>query len=146
MTYPGLVLRNLVRHPLRSILTTLSIALSIFLVCAVLTLPSALDAILERAASNVRISVQHKAGLTYWLPSSLVQRVRTVPGGVAVHQYSGFGGIYDEPKNMFPNFAIDPENVGEMWADYHIDPTALARFRTIRNAALVGEDSMKKFG
>ena len=68
MTYPGLVLRNLVRHPLRSLLTTLSIALSIFLVCAVLTLPSALDAILEQAASNVRISVHHKAGLTYWLP------------------------------------------------------------------------------
>ena len=146
MTYPGLVVRNLVRHPLRSLLTTLSIALSIFLVCAVLTLPSALDAILEQAASNVRISVHHKAGLTYWLPSSFVQRVKTIPGVVAVNQYSWFGGIYDEPKNMFPNFAIDPETVAEVWADYHIDPTALARFKTIRNAALVGEDTMKKFG
>jgi putative ABC transport system permease protein len=146
MTYPGLVLRNLVRHPLRSLLTTLSIALSIFLVCAVLTLPSALDAILEQAASNVRISVHHKAGLTYWLPSSFLQRVKTIPGVVAVNQYSWFGGIYDEPKNMFPNFAIDPETVAEVWADYHIDPTALARFKTIRNGALVGEDTMRKFG
>ncbi len=39
-----------------------------------------------------------------------------------MNQYSWFGGIYDEPKNMFPNFAIDPETVGEMWPDYHIDP------------------------
>jgi len=146
MTYPGLVVRNLVRHPLRSLLTTLSIALSIFLVCAVLTLPSALDAILEQAASNVRISVHHKAGLTYWLPSSFVQRVKSIPGVVAVNEYTWFGGVYDEPKNMFPNFAVDAENVGEMWADYHIDPKALARFKTIRNGALVGEDSMKKFG
>jgi putative ABC transport system permease protein len=146
MTYPGLVLRNLVRHPLRSLLTTLSIALSIFLVCAVLTLPSALDAILEQAASNVRISVHHKAGLTYWLPSSFVQRVKTIPGVVAVNQYSWFGGIYDEPKNMFPNFAIDPESVGEVWADFRIHPGALARFKTVRNGALVGEDTMKKFG
>ena len=31
MTYPRLILRNLWRHPLRTVLTTLSIALSIFL-------------------------------------------------------------------------------------------------------------------
>ena len=122
MTYARLVLRNLLRHPLRSILTTLSIALSIFLVCAVLTLPSALDAILEQAASNVRISVHHKAGLTYWLPQSYLQRVKTIPGVVAVNQYSWFGGVYDEPKNMFPNFAIDPRRSDQVWADYHIDP------------------------
>jgi len=146
MTYVGLVLRNLLRHPLRSILTTLSIALSIFLVCAVLTLPSALEAILEQAASNVRISVHHKAGLTYWLPQAYLQRVKTLPGVEAVNEYTWFGGVYDEPKNMFPNFAIDPQTVDQVWADYHIDPAALARFRTVRNAALVGEDTMKKFG
>jgi putative ABC transport system permease protein len=146
MTYGRLVLRNLLRHPLRSVLTTLSIALSIFLVCAVLTLPSALEAIMEQAASNVRISVHHKAGLTYWLPQSYLRRVKSIPGVAAVNEYSWFGGIYDEPKNMFPNFAIDPETVGEVWADYQIDPTALARFKTIRNAALVGEDTFRKFG
>ena len=97
MTYPRLVLRNLFRHPLRTIFTMLSIALSIFLVCAVLTLPSAVDRILERSASNVRISVHHKAGLTYWLPFAFVQRVRGLPGLAGVNHYSWFGGIYDEP-------------------------------------------------
>jgi hypothetical protein len=38
MSYAHLVVRNLFRHPLRSLFTTLSIALSIFLVCAVLSL------------------------------------------------------------------------------------------------------------
>ena len=57
MTWPRFVFRNLFRRPWRTAFTTVSITLSIFLVCAVLTLPSALDAILERAASNVRISV-----------------------------------------------------------------------------------------
>ena len=145
MTYPRLVLRNLFRHPYRTLFTTLSIALSIFLVCAVLTLPSALDTILERAASNVRIAVHHKAGLTYWLPAAFVHKVRGIPGVAAVNHYSWFGGIYDEPKNMFPNFAIDPDTVAAMWPDYQIDPEALARFRTMRNAALVGETTFKKF-
>ena len=114
MTYPRLVLRNLLRHPLRTLFTTLSIALSIFLVCAVLTLPGALDAIIERQASNVRITLHHKAGLTYWLPFAFVNKVRGIPGAAGVNHYSWFGGIYDEPKNMFPNFALDPETVGEV--------------------------------
>ena len=146
MTYPRLVVRNLFRHPLRSLFTTLSIALSIFLVCAVLSLPSALTAILDRATSNTRISVHHEAGLTYLLPASYVNKVRSVPGVVAVNHYTWFGGLYDEPKNMFPNFGIDPDTVAEMWPDYHIDPTALRRFRAVRNAALVGEQTMRKFG
>jgi putative ABC transport system permease protein len=146
MTYPRLIVRNLFRHPLRTLFTTLSIALSIFLVCAVLSLPSALTAILDRATSNTRISVHHEAGLTYLLPSSYVNKVRSVPGVVAVNHYTWFGGLYDEPKNMFPNFGIDPETVAEMWPDYHIDPAALRRFRAVRNAALVGEQTMRKFG
>jgi putative ABC transport system permease protein len=146
MTYGRLVVRNLFRHPLRSVFTTLSIALSIFLVCAVLSLPSALTAILDRATSNTRISVHHEAGLTYLLPASYVNKVRGVRGVVAVNHYTWFGGLYDEPKNMFPNFAIDPDSVAEMWPDYHLDPAAIRRFRAIRNAALVGEQTMRKFG
>jgi putative ABC transport system permease protein len=146
LTYGRLIIRNLFRHPLRSLFTTLSIALSIFLVCAVLSLPSALTAILDKATSNTRISVHHEAGLTYLLPASYVNKVRSVPGVVAVNHFTWFGGIYDEPKNMFPNFGVDPDTVAEMWPDYHIDPAALRRFRAIRNAALVGEQTMRKFG
>ena len=146
MTWAGFVLRNLLRHPLRTALTTLSVALSIFLVCAVLTLPSALNALFERTSSKARISVHHEAGLTYWLPLSYVQRVKAIPGVAAVNQFSWFGGIYDEPKNMFPNFAIDPETVAGVWPDYGIAPEALERFRRIRNGALVGEETFRRFG
>ena len=146
MTHTRLVLRNLLRHPLRTVLTTLSIALSVFLVCAVLTLPGALDAILERTASNVRISVHHKAGLTYWLPFAFVHKVRGVPGVAGVNHYSWFGGIYDEPKNLFPNFAVDPDTIADVWPDYGIDPVALERFKRTRNGALVGEQTFRKFG
>jgi putative ABC transport system permease protein len=145
VTYGRLILRNLTRHPLRALLTTLSIALSIFLVCAVLTLPSAMSAIFDRAASNQRISVHHKAGLTYWLPSSFLQKVRTIPGVSGINHFSWFGGIYDEPKNQFPNFAIDPTTVQQVWPDYKIDPDQVERFKHVRNGALVGTDVMSQF-
>ena len=56
-----------------------------------------------------------------------------------------FGGIYTEPKDLFPNFAIDPETVGEVWPDYGWDPAVLGTFKHTRNGALVGTRTMKKF-
>ena len=105
-----------------------------------------MDAVFERAASNQRISVHHEAGLTHWLPMSFVQKMRTIPGVSGINQFSWFGGIYDEPKNMFPNFAVDPETVEQVWPDYGIAPEALDRFKRLRNGALVGAELMTQFG
>ena len=145
MTYTTLIVRNFRRNRLRTALTGASIMLAVFLVCAVLTLPSGLAAIVDRMASATRLSVHNKAGIAYLLPYSYLHKIRAVPGVAAATSFMWFGGIYDEPKNMFPNFAIDPDTVAAMWPDYQIDPEALARFRTMRNAALVGETTFKKF-
>ncbi len=146
MTYATLLARNLRRNRLRTALTASSIMLSIFLVCAVLTLPNGLDSLIHRFASATRISVHNKAGLAYALPYSDVQKIRAVPGVDAVTSFTWFGGIYDEPKNLFPNFAVDADSVGGVWPDYKIDPQALADFRRYRDAALVGYQTMDKFG
>ncbi len=140
-----LIWRNLGRNRVRTLLTTLAVSFSIFLVCAVMTLPSVRDAILARSANALRLTVHHKAGLTYMMPLAYVQRVRTLPHIVSVNHWSWYGGIYSEPKDAFPNFAIDPETVGEVWPDYGWDPGVLEAFKHTRNGALVGARTMKKF-
>jgi putative ABC transport system permease protein len=145
MTTWTLIRRNLGRNRLRTILTTLAVAFSIFLVCAVMTLPSVRDALLARSASSLRLSVHHKAGLPYLLPLAYVQRVRALPHVAGVNHWTWFGGIYTEPKDLFPNFAIDPETVGEVWPDYGWDPAVLETFKRTRNGALVGARTMRKF-
>ncbi|MGE0680547.1 MAG: ABC transporter permease, partial [Candidatus Binatia bacterium] len=62
-----------------------------------------------------------------------------------VNHWSWYGGIYSEPKDLFPNFAIDPETVGEVWPDYGWGPAVLDAFKRTRNGALVGVRTMKKF-
>jgi putative ABC transport system permease protein len=146
MTTWTIIRRNLGRNRLRTVLTTLAVAFSIFLVCAVMTLPSVRDAILNRTANSLRISVHHKAGLTYWLPLAYVQRVKTLPHVVGVGHWSWFGGIYNEPKDMFPNFAIDPETIGDVWPDYNWNPAELEAFKRMRDGALVGPRTMERFG
>lgn len=145
MTYTGLVYRNLLRHRLRTLLTVLAIAVSILLVCAVLTLPTALNSLVDNAASNVRISVHHRAGLGYWLPVAFVARARQLKHVTAVNTFAWYGGVYDDPRNQFPSFAVDPDAVSAMWPEYGIEAEALERFRRVRNGALVGDQTMRRF-
>jgi putative ABC transport system permease protein len=145
VNYRTLVSRNFRRGRLRTVLTAASIMLSIFLACTVLTLPSGLAALVERVTSGSRVLVHNKAGLSYMMPYSYLQKVRAVPGVTAATSFSWFGGVYDEPKNLFPNFAVDADAAGDIWAEFRIDPQAIADFRRYRDGALVGYQTMRKF-
>lgn len=142
-----LIRRNLGRNRTRTLLTTLAVAFSIFLVCAVVTLPSVRTSILERSAHAMRLVVHHKFGVAYDnLPVAYAQRVRNLPHVVGVTHLTWFGGIYSEAKDFFPNYAVDSETVGEVLGEFQFDPAALDQFKKIRNAALVGVRTMEKFG
>ena len=146
MSYWTLIWRHVTHNRLRTLLTSLAIAFSVFLVCAVLTLPSVRDEMLVRSAGSLRLIVHHKAGLGYWLPLAHIQRVRALPHVLGVNHWSWFGGVYTDPKDQFPNFAVDPETLGEVWADYDWAPDLLETFKRTRNGALVGTRTMEKFG
>jgi putative ABC transport system permease protein len=142
-----LLRRNLGRNRTRTILTTLAVAFSIFLVCAVMTLPSVKTSILERTASSLRLVVHHKYGIAFDnLPLAYAQRIRAVPHVTGVTHLTWFGGIYTEAKDFFPNYAVDSETVGEVLREYQFDPVTLDKFKKTRDGALVGVRTMRKFG
>jgi len=142
-----LVWKNLGRNKTRSVLTGAAIALAILLVCMLRTMPTGLDHFLEQIAKNNRISVHHKAGIVYPLPYAYLQKVRSVPGVVDATSWTWFGGAYEEEKGVtFPNFAVDPDSIGVVYEDMELDPQSLADFQRYRDAALVGEGTLKKYG
>jgi len=141
------VWRNLARNPLRSALTAGAIGLAVMLVCLLLTMPGGLDRILDLVASNTRIVVHNEAGLVYPLPYAYMQKVRGLPGVVGVASWTWFGGVFREEKGVeFPNFAVEPDEIGVVWADWNIDPAALDDFRRYRDAALVGRGTLLQQG
>jgi putative ABC transport system permease protein len=141
-----LVLRNLGRNKLRTLLTGGAIGLAVLLVCFFLTMPAGIDVFLTQVASNVRISVHHKGGLVYQMPFAYVNKMRAVPGVVGANGVTWFGGAYEEEEHVsFPSFAIEPEHVAAVWPDYKIDAAALERFRSHRDGAIVGRQTMAKY-
>ncbi len=147
MRFLPLIVRNLLRNKLRTALTGGAIGLAVLLVCFFLTMPAGIDVFLSQVASNVRISVHHKGGLVYQMPFAYVNKMRAVPGVVGADGVTWFGGAFEEEGHVtFPSFAIEPEHVGAVWPDYGIDPAALERFRRFRDGAIVGRQTLEKYG
>ena len=146
MKYAMLVLKNLTRSKRRTILTVLSIAVSLFIFSALVSMPTVINQFLADSASTTRLACHNKAGVTYGIPEAYKQRIVATPHVVAANAQSWFGGIYHAVSDQFPNMAVDPEMVGEMWPDWDISPQALHDFQRVRTGALVGTATMKRFG
>jgi putative ABC transport system permease protein len=147
VSWGALLWRNLSRNKLRSLLTGGAIALAIALVCFLATMPDGMNRILEQFSSNTRLVVHNEAGLVYPLPYAYMQKVRAMPGVVAVTSWTWFGGVFKEEEGVaFPNFAVEPDQIAETWPDWQIDPEGLAEFARRRDAAIVGRGTLVKQG
>lgn len=142
-----LVVRNLGRNKLRSLLTGGAILLAIALVCVLRTMPAAFDAILSRLSNNTRISIHHTAGIVYSMPYAYLNKIRAIPGVVDAVSWTWFGGALDPDEGVtFPNFAVDAAHVARVYEDYALDPAQMATFERTRTGALVGLRAMTDNG
>jgi putative ABC transport system permease protein len=146
MGYAGFVVANLLRNPLRSALTGSAIALAVLLVCLLLTMPAGLDAILTRVASDTRVGVINKSGLVFWMPYSLMRRIRALDDVADAVGMVWFGGAFEEQgKVTFPSFAVEVDHIPHTYPDYNVAPEALAAFSRYRDGAIVGRQIMRKY-
>jgi putative ABC transport system permease protein len=147
VSWTAFLWRNLTRNKLRSLLTGGAIALAIALVCFLATMPDGLDRMLDSVAANTRIVVHDEAGLVWGLPYAYLQKLRSMNGVLGVASWTWFGGMYREEDGVsFPNFAIEPDALGIVWADWGIDPATLAAFAQKRDGAVVGRGTMQRYG
>lgn len=145
MKYAALVFKNLLRSKRRTLLTVLSIAVSLFIFSALVSMPTVANQLLADSASSVRIACHNKAGLAYAMPERYKLKIAATPHVVAVVPESWFGGLYHEVTDQFPNLAVDPDSVQVMWPDWGIPDEGFAQFKKIRTAALVAPGTMKRF-
>ena len=63
--------------------------------------------------SAQRLITRHRVSLTQSMPVYYREKMRTVPGVVAVAPTQWFGGIYKDmkPENFFAQFGTDPQEI-----------------------------------
>ena len=146
MKYLPLVLSNLKRHMLRTILTIMSVALALFLFASLRTVVTQLEISSQLGAAN-RMIVQNATAFIFPLPQNYANRLASVPHVTGVTWANWFGGKYGDGKKFFGQFAIDPASYLEMYKnDFIVPPDQKEAFLRERTAVIVGQGLLKAFG
>ncbi|MBL8755379.1 MAG: ABC transporter permease [Planctomycetes bacterium] len=141
-----LLWRNVLGHPVRSLLTVGAVAIAVFLVCVLQAVTSGLTRTLSSAAAN-RLLVQSAVSLFVDLPLSYQQKIAAVPGIEAICKWQWFGGRYEQDKGgFFPQFGIDPDTFAASYPEITIVEGSYADFQRERTACMVGIDTATKYG
>jgi putative ABC transport system permease protein len=147
MTLTRFVTKNALRNKRRSILTVLSIAFSLLLLTFMMTLWHAFALDDSSAESAQRLVVRHKVSLTFELPGFYREKIRSIPGVVAVVPVSWFQGVYKDqkPENFFPRFGTDPDEFMKVYRDVHMPDDQLKAWQRDRQGAIVSDSLAAKY-
>ncbi|MEW5765314.1 MAG: ABC transporter permease [Acidobacteriota bacterium] len=140
-----LLLANVTRKKARLALTVGSYAVALFLFGVLAAVQTAFNQGLEVAGAD-RLIVRNKVSLIMPLPYAYRDRILLVPGVRKVTYATWFGGIYQDERNFFPNFAIDADHYLEVYPEFRVEPSQWTDFLRDRQACAVGRKLAERFG
>lgn len=140
-----LILRNTLRHKLRTLLTVLGLLVAILSFGLLQTVVDAWYSGAKAAAPD-RLITRNSVSLVVPLPVHYRDKIRAVDGVRSVAAANWFAGIYQEPKNFFPQFAIDAVPYLAMYPEYRIPEDQLRDFMRDRKGAVVGRKLASTYG
>jgi putative ABC transport system permease protein len=144
MYYLKLIFKNVFRAKLRTALTVTGLVVAIV---AFGLLQTVVDAWFAGAnsASNARLVTRNAISLVFSMPTYYRERMRSIEGVKMVSYSQWFGGIYKEPSNFFPQFAVDHNNYFDLYPEFLIKPEELLAFKRDRQGAIVGRKLADQF-
>jgi putative ABC transport system permease protein len=92
-----------------------------------------------------RLVVVNKVSFIQPLPFAHRNRLARIPGVTQVTFASWFGGVYQDERNFFPQFAIDHETYRTMFPEFVIPDDQWQAFLTDREGCIVGEALAERF-
>lgn len=147
MKFFGIIWSNLFRKKTRTVLTLLSVVVAFLLF---LLLQAVSEAFSGGAGVNVvgvdRLVTSPKYSITDSLPVSQKQQILAMEGVEAVTQQHWFGGVYQDPKNFFPKYPVEPREYFAMYDEYVIDPAELDAFARTRTGAVAEAGLAGQYG
>ncbi len=145
MKYSRLIFANLFRKKARLILTIGSFAVALFLFTFLAVVKNAFSRGTELAGAD-RLVIINRAGLIQTIPLAYRDKILAIQGVKALTHNNWFGGVYQDEKNFFPQFVIDPENQRQVMTEMKVPDDQWKNFVNDRQGAVVGAGLAKRFG
>jgi putative ABC transport system permease protein len=145
MRFLPLLLANLGRRKIRTVLTIGSFAAAMFLFGLLGAIRYGFRQGIDVAGAD-RLVVIGRTSIIQPLPLPYLERLKRIPGVKDVAHSTWFGGIYQDPKNFFAQFAIVPEDWRRMYPEFVVPPDQWKAFLADRQGAVVGRKLAARFG
>jgi putative ABC transport system permease protein len=145
MKFLPLVWSNLKRKKVRTAFTLLSILVAFVLFGYLSAIRMAFTAGIEMSGAD-RLMVTHKVSIIQPLPIAYRDRIAAVPGVKEVTHANWFGGIYQDPKNFFPQMAVDPQTYMDLYPEMLLPAEQRKAWLADRQGAIVGRTTAQRFG
>jgi putative ABC transport system permease protein len=139
-----LILRNTLRHKLRSLLTVLGIAVAVMAFMLLRTVVTAWHAGVEASAAN-RLITRHAVSFVFALPYAYRDRIARVPGVERVTFAVWFSGVYIDKNQFFARLAVDSNTFFDVYPEFLVDPGQFAAFKRERNACIIGAEIAERY-
>ena len=145
MKFSRLILANLFRKKARLVLTIGSFAVALFLFALLGVVSDAFSRGADVVSANRLVTI-NRTSIINTIPLSYRDEILRIPGVQYVAHDNWFGGVYQDPKNFFPQFVIDPENQRQVFPELIVPDDQWNTFLKDRQGAIVGAGTMKRFG
>ena len=140
-----LLFKNAFRHRLRTMLTMVGLVVAI---CAFGLLRTIVDAWYAgvEGTSSTRLITRNSISLTFPLPLSYAERLRSVEGVTGLSWSNWFGGVYITERNFFPQFAVDAPSYLALYPEYVLKDDEKKAFLLDRQGVIVGRKLADTYG
>jgi putative ABC transport system permease protein len=145
MKFSRLILANLFRKKVRLALTVGSFAVALFLFAFLAVVRDAFSRGADIASAD-RLWVINRTSMINPIPLSYRDKMLRIPGVKMASHDNWFGGIYQDEKNFFPQFVIDPENQRQVFPELIVSDDEWNNFLKDRQGAIVGARTAQRFG
>ena len=145
MKFSRLIFANLLRKKMRLLLTVGSFAVALFLFAFLAVVRDAFGRGADIASAD-RLFVINRTSIINPLPLSYADKMTRIPGVKMLTHDNWFGGIYQDEKNFFPQFVIDPANQRQVFPELIVSDAAWQNFLKDRQGAIVGARTAERFG
>ena len=143
--YLPLVLSALLRKKTRTAFTLAALAMAFLLI----GLLQAVNAVLSGGADFLgasRMITQAKTSFTQPLPMRLLPQIEAVPGVEFVSHSQFFGGVFQDPNQFFPQFAVNPQRLYNTYPEWVLPADQRRAFISTQDGAIAGRLLANKYG
>ena len=144
MKFARIILANLFRKKVRLLLTVGSFAVALFLFALLGVLRIAFHFGADAAVAD-RLIVINRTSFLSTIPLSYRDKILRIPGVKYVTHMNWFGGVYQDEKFSFPQFAIDPEWQRQVFSEFIIPEDQWQAFLKDRQGAIAGAKTAERF-